>query len=98
MARYRDAYLVARTTTTIGSAVKVVAIGLAGLITIAGISMFGLTFALHVILISLSIGIGIYLIGVLITAQAQVMTASLDSAVQGSPFLSEDEIAQVMSL
>lgn len=42
-------------------------------------------------------GIG-FMIGVMISAQGQLMKAALDSAVNTSPFMNEDDKARVMSL
>lgn len=44
------------------------------------------------------IGVILWIIGVRISAQGQILKAQLDSAVHSSPFLSDAEMAQVMSL
>ena len=102
MSRYTDAYLVARTTTTIGSAVKIVGIVLAVLTLVIGFivanrldqSQFGLLALLWAVIV----GVPLYVLGILVSAQGQILKATLDSAVTNSPFLTEDQMAEVMSL
>jgi len=42
--------------------------------------------------------IPIYILGVLVSAQGEVLKATLDTAVHGSPFLKKEDMARVMSL
>jgi hypothetical protein len=39
-----------------------------------------------------------YVLGILVSAQGQILKASLDNAVNGSPFLTNEHRAKVMSL
>jgi hypothetical protein len=108
--RYRDAYLVANTTVVIGGGVKVVAslaaivIGLFAVIAAGVISSNGgstaiaVVFAVLGLIIAALCGGVLYLIGILLSANGQHLQASLDEAVNTSPFLSVDGKAEVMSL
>jgi hypothetical protein len=109
--RYKDAYLVARTTTGIGSMIK-------GVGALLGILIFFGAFALaagqrnvygvrgDIQLISLivagifggTVWLVFFIWGVLVSAQGQILKASLDGAVNGSPFLTNEQRATIMSL
>lgn len=101
--RYKDAYFVANSINGIGTLVKILGI-------IAGIILFLLQAATASYLFrneaaivmsfitSFISGLVIYVVGVLVSAQGQMLKASLDSAVHSSPFLSDEHKAQVMSL
>jgi len=39
-----------------------------------------------------------YIVGVLVSAQGQILKASLDGAVNSSPFLADEHRARIMSL
>lgn len=39
-----------------------------------------------------------FVLGILISAQGQTLKATLDTAVNGSPLLTKDEMRQIMSL
>lgn len=101
--RYRDAYLVARAVATIGAAVKFIGIGLGVLIVFAAVfigsqSRSGDQFFVGGVLLGVIVAIPIYVLGVLVSAQAQVLKATLDAAVHTSPFLKKEDMARVMSL
>jgi len=106
MGRYRDAYLVARATNGFGGLIKGIAIVIAALLLLIGFLFMGeghlgdATFALGVITIVSGIvaGVGFYIVGVLVAAQGQILKASLDSAVNNSPFLTNEHKAKIMSL
>ena len=105
--RYRDAYRVANTIITIGGAIKVIGFVLA--ILIAVVSLVGgaairqqsggaafisiLTGAIF----GGIVGLLFWLMGVVVSAQGQLLFACLDTAVNGSPFISDDEKAEVMT-
>lgn len=111
MGRYRDSYLLARVAVALGSTIKVVGIVLAGVILVAAF-FFGTLIADdvknggRVILVSIFIGIIIstivgfvfYVAGVIVSASGQNLKATLDSAVNTSPFMDDQEKAQMMSL
>ncbi|HMV48669.1 MAG TPA: zinc ribbon domain-containing protein [Blastocatellia bacterium] len=109
MSRYKDGYLVANATTGFGSLIKGLGVVLASLIALVTLSISGQTRGsgygvseIFVMLVGLFwavvVGFLFYLLGVLISAQGQILKASLDGAVNGSPFLGNEEKAKVMSL
>ncbi len=98
-ARYTDAYLVARTLDGLGQAIKVVGIILAALIAFAGFAAAsklggGLGFAAF--LLGVVTGVPLFVLGVLVSAQGQILKATIDTAVNSSPLLSHDEIRQLL--
>jgi hypothetical protein len=105
MKRYKDGYLYARVITGIGNLVKNVGIGLGLLILIilciggSAVSRANpLISLLAGILVGGPVGVFIYIWGVLISAGGQILKASLDCAVNGSPFLTNEHRAKIMSL
>lgn len=105
MARYQDAYGVARAIAGIGTLIKTVGMLLGGLI--AFVFMLGSSqvpdyqkfgaFILGLVLAAL-VGGTFYLFGIVISALGQLLQAGLDTAVNTSPFLSHDQRANTMSL
>jgi len=104
--RYNDAYLVARVTNGFGGIIKgmgvivAVLLGIVGLMFIVNVRAGDATFAIGVLTIvsGLIVGVWFYIIGVLVSAQGQILKASLDSAVSSSPFLTNQHRARIMSL
>ena len=102
--RYSDAYLVARTITGIGALVKRIALILGGAIFLAALlaltqdSNAGMLYALAGTGVALVVAIPIYVLGILVAAQGEILKATLDTAVTNSPFLKSEEMAKVMSL
>ena len=101
--RYRDAYLVARTTTAIGGAVKFIGIGLGLLVLLAAVvvgSQTDRTFESFVggCLVGAVVAVPLFVLGVLVSAVGQSLKATLDTAVHSSPFLKREDMARVMSL
>lgn len=105
--RYWDAYVVARTTVNVGSGIKIVGFIL-GLIIFLVIYAFAsqLRYNRDAQLIGMVLGgiwaglvwIFFYIWGVLVSAQGQILKASLDGAVNSSPFLTNEQRAKIMSL
>ena len=100
MSRYTDAYLVARTITAVGATVKVIAFVIAG-----GIALIGFIagsqstqYAIGGIILGAIVATPIYVLGILVAAQGQILKATLDTAVNSSPLLTKDEMRQIMSL
>lgn len=104
--RYGDAYLVARTVTSFGSTIKGFGVLIGIIFAIGGFmaankSGPGGEGALVGIL---AIGLGIvvaalfYVTGVLVSSQGQILKASLDGAVNSSPFLENEHKSKIMSL
>lgn len=64
-----------------------------------GLSKQNMTaFGLLGVLSAMVIAVPIFVLGVLVAAQGQILKATLDTAVHGSPFLEKEEMAKVMSL
>jgi hypothetical protein len=112
--RYTDAYLAARAYVLLGNTIKTVGIVLGVLILVGFFAFAsfaaknaqqsdvgGGAFILVMfigIANALLVGFIFYLLGVLVSAQGQILKASLDSAVNGSPFLTNEHRAEIMSL
>ena len=105
MSRYWDAYAVARVTAGLGEVIKGIAAVLAILIALGALLIAGqvggsgaiVTFFLGVIGAAF-VGGQFYLLGVIVMAQGQILKASLDGAVNSSPFLQNEHRAKIMSL
>lgn len=105
--RYTDAYRVAFATVTIGGTIKVLAIvagGLALIIPMMGVSSVlasggsGNAAALLVALVAaLAVGVPLYALGILVTAHGQVLKATLDTAVNTSPLLDNEQKAGIIA-
>jgi hypothetical protein len=104
--RYKDAYLVARFVNGFGSLIKGIGIVaailsiLVGIILVVNGSLGDAVFAMGIVLIffGLLMGIFSYFFGVLVSAQGQILKASLDGAVNSSPFLTNEHRVEIMSL
>jgi hypothetical protein len=104
--RYKDAYLVARALDGYGTLVKVLGFVGAGMLLLYGASWVNngrlgdASFAFGVVCIvaGLFMAVLFYFAGVLVSAQGQILNATLDSAVNGSPFLTDEHRARIMSL
>jgi hypothetical protein len=91
--RYSDAYRVAKGIIAQGNSVKKLAVGLGVVIVIGSIfAAWAVKTPLIVaggVVIALVLGYNLYLVGVLIVAQGQLLLATLDTAVNTSALLSE---------
>jgi hypothetical protein len=93
--RYRDAYQSARIIVSAGNGTKIIGPILAALFALAslkeeGYLLFGgLAFAL-------TLGISFYIAGVMISAQGQLLQANIDSAVNTSPLLDNEQKAKII--
>jgi hypothetical protein len=96
--RYKDAYLVAGALSGVGTAIKAIGIILGVLVALVGLVAGSAEFTLPAILAAVAVGVFFFVFGALISAQGQVFKASLDTAVNTSPFLSNEERAAIMSL
>ena len=110
--RYRDAYRVARITAGVGSMIKVVGALLGILIFLGAFALAagqrnvygvrGGDVQLIAVIVAAIFGGTVWLVffiwGVLVSAQGQILKASLDGAVNGSPFLTNEQRATIMSL
>jgi hypothetical protein len=99
MSRYSDAYTVARSIGGLARAVKLIG-GVLGAVTI----LIGLGRADHgplmlaAIVLGFVVFLSFFIWGVLISAGGQLLKASVDGAVNNSPFMSLQQKARVMSL
>lgn len=106
--RYTDAYRSARLTVLAGDIVKVVGVFLAVLSLVGGGSSLGsgrgpygdivVIGGIAAIVLGLLFAALIFIIGILISGQGQTLKATLDSAVNSSPFLTNEQRARIMSL
>ncbi|HEY1769386.1 MAG TPA: hypothetical protein VGG02_03925 [Chthoniobacterales bacterium] len=99
--RYRDGYFAAHAINGMGSGIKSLAIAIAVIMTLISFligsstsAMFGLAGAL----LGTAIAAPLYVLGILVSAQAQLMKATMDTAVHTSPFLDSNQKAAAMSL
>lgn len=97
--RYRDAYIVASTTVGAGSTIKTIGAVLGALVALLSLSLssFSGTLALLGVLLGVVVGAVFFMFGVLVSAQGQVLRATLDSAVYSCPLLNDDQKAQIAS-
>ena len=99
--RYTDAYRVAIAVIAFGSAVKVIGAIIAAVLALASLAAFedlGGGVALGGLLIAAVLLAGFWSFGVLVTAQGQLLFATLDTAVNGSPFLDQPQRARIMGI
>jgi hypothetical protein len=108
--RYADLYRAAKVMTGLGDTVKVVGLASAGVIfmvwflmAVAASQGFGGAVAFFMCLVigvafGALVGGVFFLLGVLISAQGQLLISHADSAVHSSPFLSDQQRAAAMSL
>lgn len=103
--RYRDAYSVANEIVAQGNGIRVLAIVAAVLIAAAFIllalaakGVVGLGAVVLGAVIAIGVGLILHSVGVRVAAEGQHLLASLDIAVNTSPFLSGEERVSAMSL
>lgn len=106
--RYSDAYRVAAGAVVIGATLKILAVcagGLALIVSmlpvsraIAGAGSADSTALLIGLVAAVLVGVPLYALGILVSAHGQVLKATLDTAVNTSPFLDQAQKSQIMSL
>jgi len=99
--RYKDAYLVGRTIVAFGGIIKGFGIVVGAIDAVVSLTLMkqgGSTLVLAGLLVGLVAGGIIYGIGILVSAQGQILAATIDTAVNGSPFLSDGQKANAMSV
>lgn len=101
--RYSDAYIVARAVDGAGVAIKTIGLLFGVLIAVGALAMAqemggGVVVAVIGIAFAGAIATVLYLLGTLASAQGQILKASLDTAVNTSQFLSDQDRARIMSL
>ena len=102
MSRYTDAYRVARVVVGIGEAVKIISLVIGGILLLIGVAgsesaLGGFSLLVGVVL-AVIVGGGGFALGTLLAAHGQVLKATLDTAVNTSPFLTNGQRAEIMSL
>jgi hypothetical protein len=104
--RYGDAYLIAKVIVGAGTLIKLAAV-VAGIITFLFALSFGLLHNAGInpnivfigsFMISLPVPVAFYVLAVIVSAQGQMLKAMLDTAVHSSPFLADQDRADVMSI
>lgn len=104
MSRYRDAYVVAKITISIGTCIKIVGLFLTFAVFCISVLIASAPFAdkgtvvIAGAMCAVAVGVVFLIAGTLVTAQGQILQASLDQAVNGSPFLTDEQRARTMSL
>lgn len=99
--RYRDGYRVATLLVGAGEMLKAIGVVLGMLLTVIGIASlqrFGGVASIAGVLCALVVGGFFFVCGVMISAQGQLVRATLDGAVAASPFLTDDARAEAMGL
>ncbi len=103
MSRYTDGYRLARFIVGVGSTVKIIGIVAGAMNGLLCLGIVGGVAGPFPGLMSALLGGGLiylffWVIGVLFAAQGQLLRANLDLSVNTSPFLTDDQRAQIMSL
>jgi hypothetical protein len=106
--RYRDAYRMATGAVVIGGTLKIMAVCAGGFVLI--MSMLPVSRAIAVtggadttalligLVAAVLVGVPLYALGILVSAHGQMLKATLDTAVNTSPLLENDQKASIMSL
>jgi len=95
--RYKNAYRVAQVIVGFGSLIKWGGVLLGVLIIIAFRATSGFFYD-NIIIFGIAVGAGFYLQGVILSAIAQILQACLDTAINSSPFLTNEHRIEIMSL
>lgn len=96
--RYAEAYALAKTTTYAGNSIRYIGLAVAGVIALMGVMLIdtlGGSVALLALLGAIQVGLGFYLMGLMLSAQGEVLRATLDTAVNTSPLLSKEAAVQI---
>ena len=101
--RYIDGYRVAQTIIAIGNVIKAIGAGVGGLLALVSFAAIsqsgsGVFIGFIGIVLGVVIGLVLFLLGVVVAAQGQLLLAALDTAVNSSPFLTDEEKTKAMSL
>jgi len=107
--RYTDAYRVARFVVGLGTAVKIIGFICGGIGILGGFAVIsesrgmfsgaeGAPLGVAVVLFSALIAFSFFVVGVIISSMGQMQKATVDSAVNNSPMLTNEERAEIMSL
>jgi hypothetical protein len=99
--RYRNAYAIANGNIAIGNALKVIGIVLAIVIILAAVSKSSNSFGSSAWIMGglvggVFVGISAYSIGIWITSQGQMMKATIDTAINTSPLIDNEQKKQII--
>jgi hypothetical protein len=95
--RYSDGYKAAKAIVGFGNLVKTIGAVAGVIIALVALSMSGTLFIGGVLFGGL-VWLGLFVSGIVICAQGQLLLATLDSAVNNSPFMDNSQRASIMSL
>lgn len=110
LTHYKDSYALAKTAIKFGNIAKIVGFGSAGVVGFLGLLLTlilvssyrdaSVAFVVFLILVTIGAAIGalFYGLGIALTVSGKNLSASLDSAVHGSPFLTDQQKAQTMNI
>lgn len=103
--RYKDAYRLGRAIVGVGAVIKFLGALLAAIIVGGALyanSAVRTETGLAILIVGIAfagfVGILLYLLGVIVSAQGQILKAVLDTGINTSPFLTDDHRAEIMSL
>lgn len=99
--RYRDGFRVARFVVGLGRTIKIVGWILVAVIllgSVISLATLGFRVAIGGVLLSGVLALGFWVCGVMVSAQGQVLQATLDTAVATSPFLTNPGRAEAMGV
>lgn len=101
--RYGNAYLVARSVNGAGQAIKIVGLMAAAVVAIGGFIVaskvsesHGIGSVIGALIPGALVSLPFYALGVLVSAQGEVLKATLDTAVNTSSLLTRDEARQLL--
>lgn len=107
---YKDSYTLAKTSIKFGNIAKIVGFASAGIVGFLGLLLTlilvstyrdaGVAFVVFLILATIGAAIGalFYGLGIALTVSGKNLSASLDSAVHTSPFLTNEQKTQTMNI
>lgn len=103
VSRYTDAYRVARVIVGVGQLVKTLGIVAFAVVLLISFGIGAETRSTAGAVLSGAVAGGViwliaWVLGILVSAQGQLLKASIDTAVNNSPFLVDDQRAKIMSL
>lgn len=102
VSRYRDAYRVGGALVGVGGAIKVIGVVLAAVICLGSLSAgkgpFGSGVVVAGVFVAMIVGVLLWVVGVIVAAQGQILQATLDTAVASSRFMTDAERADAMGL
>jgi hypothetical protein len=98
--RYQDAYRFADSIVLVGNAIKVAGVLLAVILFLFLLVQSGAkgSLLMGAFIISILVAAVFFILGVVVSAQGQILRAGVDTAVHSSPFLTDEEKATTMGI